>query len=79
MNSIYHPKLIRKYIYIYNKILKFFLQHKTNVTLCYIAGDDGFGDVPSMDPRTPEMLRDASEMENDFGGDTLSLAQEVGF
>ena len=49
------------------------------VQICYIAGDDGFGDVPSMDPRTPEMLRDASEMENDFGGDTLSLAQEVGF
>ena len=72
---------IRKYMYIYNKIRKFFLQHKSNdyYRICNIAGDDGFGDVPSMDPRTPEMLRDASEMENDFGGDALSLAQEVGF
>ena len=42
------------------------------------SGDDGFGDVPSMDaPRTPEMLRDASAMDQDFGADALSLAPEV--
>ena len=41
-------------------------------------GDDGFGDVPSMDPRTPEMLRDAaSTIEPDFGQDAMSLAPEV--
>jgi len=38
--------------------------------------DDGFGDSMSMDPQTPEMLRDASTMEPNFGADHISLAGE---
>jgi len=39
--------------------------------------DDGFGDSMSMDPQTPEMLRDASTMEPNFGADNLSMAEST--
>ena len=38
--------------------------------------DDGFGDSMSMDPQTPEMLRDASTMEPNFGADNLSMVRK---
>jgi len=46
-----------------------------NITLD--TGDDGFGDVQAIGSRTPEMLRDASTIEPDFGPDSLSLAPET--
>jgi len=42
-----------------------------NITLD--TGDNGFGDTTDT-PRTPEMLRDANELEPNFGQDSISLA-----
>ena len=39
--------------------------------------DDGFGDSMSMDPQTPEMLRDASTLEPNFGADNLSMVRKT--